>query len=81
LIVLAAAALMVLCCAGPVLIASGAVAGIGTALRNPWLIGISTPVVLAAMVYTVAKVARRHRPDQNDTCCPPRPTEQPPRQG
>lgn len=30
--------LMVLCCAGLLIVAGGAISGLGGALRNPWLI-------------------------------------------
>jgi hypothetical protein len=56
----------VLCCAGPVLIASGAVAGLGAALRNPWLTRTGTAILLAAIVYTATRVARRHRSEPAD---------------
>ena len=71
LTVVGAGALMVLCCAGPVLLASGALAGLGAALRNPWLIAISTTVLLAAIVSTAIRIARRRRSAKSDRCCPP----------
>ncbi|WP_006243701.1 hypothetical protein [Mycolicibacterium tusciae] len=60
-------ALLVLCCAGPVLIAGGALGVLGGALGNPWLIGAAAVVVLAAVGYTL------HRRGRGETagCCPP----------
>jgi hypothetical protein len=49
-----------------VLIASGAVAGLGAALRNPWLTRTGTAILLAAIVYTATRVARRHRSEPAD---------------
>jgi Na+-translocating ferredoxin:NAD+ oxidoreductase RnfD subunit len=60
-----AALLLIVCCAGPVLIATGALAGIGAWLANPWMIAAAV-LLLAAAVTTVAR--RRSR---RDTCCPP----------
>ncbi|WP_236240211.1 phage holin family protein [Streptomyces sp. CC228A] len=58
--------LMVLCCAGPALIVSGALAGFGAWLGNPWV--IATAVLIAA--GTAAFVARR-RTHHHASCCPP----------
>jgi mercuric ion transport protein len=75
--VVGAAALMVICCAGPVLLAGGALSGAGAALRNPWLISIGALIVLAAPAWTVSRIAR-HRPhDSSDPCCPPVPPQPP----
>ncbi len=49
--------LMIVCCAGPVLIAAGALAGLGGFLGNPWVIAAAI-VVLAAVA---SAVTRRHR--------------------
>jgi hypothetical protein len=70
LTVLGAGALMVLCCAGPILLASGVLAGLGAALRNPWLIGIGAAVLAAAIIYTATRIAR-HRGSHEAACCPP----------
>jgi len=71
LAILGAGALMVLCCAGPVLLASGALAGVGAALHNPWLIGIGAAILAAAIIYTATRIARHRRSAKTDTCCPP----------
>lgn len=66
--VIGAAALMIACCAGPVLIAGGALSGLGAALRNPWLLGIGAAVILAALGWVASRVAR-HRSAGGDACC------------
>ena len=60
------AVLMVACCAAPLLIAGGALAGIGGVLSNPWVIAAGVVLVIAALVG----VARRGKPGGD--CCPPR---------
>ncbi|MCP3757049.1 hypothetical protein [Streptomyces sp. TBY4] len=60
------ALLMIACCALPVLIAGGVLAGIGGALGNPWL--IAAVVVLVAAGITA--IVRRRRSGR-DACCPP----------
>jgi hypothetical protein len=59
-------ALLVVCCAGPALIAGGALGVLGGALGNPWLIGAAAIVVLAAVGYTL-----RRRGRGEPGCCPP----------
>lgn len=61
---LGAVVLMVVCCAGPALIAAGVLAGIGRFIGSP--IVIAGAVVLALVAVT-AVVRRRRR----DECCPP----------
>ncbi|MFC9543036.1 hypothetical protein ACFTXK_00060 [Streptomyces sp. NPDC056956] len=65
-----ATVLMIICCAGPALIAAGALAGIGGFLGNPWV--ITTAVV--ALAAAVAAVVRRRRSGRS-ACCPPTRTE------
>lgn len=60
-------ALPLLCCAGPALIAGGALGVLGGALGNPWLIGATAVVVLAAVGYTL----RRHGHGKDRACTPP----------
>jgi hypothetical protein len=48
---LGVALLAVLCCAAPALLAGGALSGIGTALRNPWLITIGAALLVGAFSY------------------------------
>lgn len=59
-------ALLVVCCAGPVLIAGGALGVLGGALGNPWLIGAAAVMALAAVGYTL-----RRRGRGEPGCCPP----------
>ncbi|MCX8565142.1 hypothetical protein OS122_30110 [Mycolicibacterium mucogenicum] len=60
----AAVALTVLCCAGPALIAGGALAAVCGLFENPWGIGAAVVLLVAAVVA----VARRRT--RGDTCCP-----------
>ncbi len=65
--------LMVLCCAGPALVAAGALGVAAAWLHNPALLGAAA----GAAVLTIAwLVARRQRPGP-DTCCPPDATSDP----
>lgn len=57
--------LMIVCCAGPVLVLSGALAGIGAWLANPWVIVAAVVLAVAAVTVLVRRRARR------DDCCPP----------
>ncbi|MGR8007702.1 hypothetical protein [Streptomyces hypolithicus] len=57
---------MVACCAGPVLLAGGALGALGGVLRNPWIIAAATAVVAAA----IAVLVRRRRAGRS-ACCPP----------
>lgn len=60
---------MVACCALlPLLLAGGAIAGIGGFLRTPWVIGLA----IAVLVLAVVGLARRRRRDSPD-CYPPTP--------
>lgn len=64
-----AALLMVACCALlPLLVAGGAIAGIGGVLRNPWVIGAGVTLLALAVLAT----RRRHLVHDDDpSCCPP----------
>jgi hypothetical protein len=64
--VVAVGLLMVLCCAGPLLVASA----VGGALRNPWLITVGAVVVLAAVVHVLWCRVRRRRGAGPEDCCP-----------
>jgi len=70
---LAAAAL--LCCAGPALLAGGALSGLGGLLRNPWLIGGGAAVIVAAVGYAIARHTHGRGGAQAEDCCPPQETE------
>ncbi|MFJ2582884.1 hypothetical protein [Kitasatospora aureofaciens] len=61
--------LMVLCCAGPALIASGALAGIGAWLGSPWVIAAAVLPALGAVALAVRRARHRAaccRPTSND---------------
>ena len=61
------AVVMILCCAaGPLLLSAGGLAAVGTALRNPYLIGIAALTAVVGIAIT----AYRHR--ARPGCCPPR---------
>lgn len=65
-----------LCCGLPLLIAAGALAGLGSALGNPWVIAAAVALVAGVVVWRVrrrsASTARSGEPD----CCGPEPTAQ-----
>jgi hypothetical protein len=65
----------VLCCAGPVLIASGGLGVLGGALRNGWLIGAAVLLVVVGVGYTLRRrgAGRVHDRDAapGSDCCPP----------
>ncbi|HEX5403022.1 MAG TPA: mercury transporter [Pseudonocardiaceae bacterium] len=63
--------LMVLCCAGPVLLAGSTLTAVGGALRSPWLLGAGAVVVLAALGYTFRRRVRRPTSAGSEDCCPP----------
>ncbi|WCE38951.1 hypothetical protein PGC08_13155 [Brevibacterium sp. BDJS002] len=61
--------LMALCCALPLLIAGGVLAGLGGFLGNPWVLG--TGIALVTLVV-LAVARRRTRSDRSiHDCCPP----------
>lgn len=66
--------LAVLCCAGPALLAGGALAGIGGVLGNPWLLTLGAVLIVGGLIYTVVRrderrVKRRNGADES--CCAP----------
>ncbi|WP_254792916.1 mercury transporter [Streptomyces sp. CC77] len=66
---------MVVCCAGPLLMAGGALGAVGVALANPWLITIGAVVLLAVTGYALRCRARRRRGAGPEDCCPAVPAE------
>ncbi|WP_219418496.1 hypothetical protein [Pseudonocardia nigra] len=81
--VAAVVALPVLCCAGPALLAAGALGVLGSWLLNPWLIGAA---ILLALGVGGWRLRHRNTADgavRGELCCPPTPTTsgpgQPPR--
>ncbi|MGH3864391.1 hypothetical protein [Actinokineospora sp.] len=59
-------ALMLLCCAGPALVAAGALGALGAILTNPFVLAASAVLAVPAIA---AWAVRRHHRDK--TCCPP----------
>lgn len=45
--------LMVLCCAGPALLAGGVLTAVGTWLTNPWVIAAGAVIALSAVALAV----------------------------
>lgn len=64
--------LALLCCAGPLVIAAGATAGVRALLRSPWLLGAGSLLLAWVIFSTVARVARRRDSDVTEQCCPPK---------
>lgn len=66
-------ALMVVCCAGPALLAAGTLAAIGGALRNPWAIAAAGLLAYFAFALTARRWPRRNGKSSTTTsCCSPR---------
>lgn len=64
-----AALLMVVCCAGPLLLAAGALGAVGGELANPWLITLGAVVILAGTAYALRCRMRRRRGAGPQDCC------------
>ena len=59
---------MALCCALPLLIAGGVLAGLGGILANPWVVGTGMALVV---LVVLAAAHRRTRSDRTGhDCCP-----------
>ncbi len=61
-----AVALMVLCCAGPTLVAAGVLGSVGAFLGNPLVIAAGVLLAVAAVLIVVCR--RSH----HAACCPPK---------
>lgn len=61
--------LMVACCALPILIAGGALAGVGGLLGKPWVIGTGISLLVLALLAVTRR--RRGRDRSGHGCCPP----------
>ncbi|MEU9238288.1 hypothetical protein [Streptomyces sp. NPDC048385] len=59
--VVGAGLLVVVCCAGPLLVAGGTLGAVGGALASPWLITVGGVVLLAGTGYALRCRARRRR--------------------
>jgi mercuric ion transport protein len=62
---LGAAVLVIVCCAGPALLAAGVLGAVGGFLANPWV--IAAAVGLAILAVTLVARRRSHGED----CCAP----------
>ena len=69
--------LPVLCCGLPLLIAAG-LAGFGTVLGNPWVIGAAVALLVGAVVWRVGRHTGTATPSEDYGCCGP---ESPSRSG
>jgi mercuric ion transport protein len=58
----------VVCCAGPALIAAGALGVIGGWLGSPWVIGAAVALLVAAVLWTMSR--RRIGTSNSVDCCP-----------
>jgi hypothetical protein len=75
--ILAAGAFLLLpalCCGLPLLIAGGALAGIGSVLGTPWVIGAAVALLVSLVVWRVRRYTGTSTPFGGDACCPPEPT-------
>lgn len=68
LVAAGAGLLMVVCYALPLLVAGGALAGVGGVLGSPWVIGAGIVIVTTTLV-----AGRRRRRKVVRGCCPPAP--------
>jgi len=64
---------MAVCCALPLLIAGGVLAGVGGRLGSPWVIGAGIALV-ALVLLVVARRRARHGRTGPDCCLPTDPT-------
>jgi len=72
LAIVAGGALLVICCAGPALLAGGAVSALGGALHSPWLVILGVLLVVGAAGFLL----QRHRGDRAaENCCTPEHTD------
>jgi hypothetical protein len=60
---------MVVCCAGPALIAAGALGVLGGWLRSVWVIGAAVVLLAAAVIWTMGR--RRNDTSNPADCCNP----------
>ncbi|WP_219418053.1 hypothetical protein [Pseudonocardia nigra] len=65
------AGLMVLCCAGPALLAAGALGALGAVLANPVVIAIGVLLAAVAVLWAFRRRRRLARTGGHN-CCPPR---------
>ena len=63
-----------LCCGLPLLIAGGALAGLGSVLGNPWVIGAAVALLVGVVVWRVRRRTGTRAGDEG--CCTPEPPAQ-----
>lgn len=66
LAIIGVSAIAVICCAGPALLAAGALTTVGAFLVNPWVIAVG----IALLVGLVAVTIRRSRAIKANCCAP-----------
>lgn len=64
-----AAVLAVVCCAGPALLAAGAVAAVGAWLASPWVIGAAVALLAGAVLWTVRRRVSAPAGSDSADCC------------
>ncbi|MEU8849700.1 mercury transporter [Streptomyces sp. NPDC048564] len=79
--VVGAGLLMVVCCAGPLLVAGGALGAVGGILADGWLITVGAVILLAGTGYALRCRVRRRRGASPDDCCPTVPAPPAPQAG
>jgi hypothetical protein len=63
-----------LCCGLPLLIGGGALAGLGSVLGNPWVIGTAIALLIAVVVWRTRRHARGARSSDSACCASEPPT-------
>ncbi|MEU4360359.1 hypothetical protein [Promicromonospora sp. NPDC023987] len=75
LVAAGAVLLAVVCCAGPVLLAAGALGALGAWLANPWMIGAGITVLMGAVAWTMQRRSRNRAGtgtgSSSADCCDP----------
>ncbi|MFZ4143274.1 hypothetical protein ACOZDZ_21430 [Streptomyces griseoincarnatus] len=78
--VVGAGLVMAVCCAGPLLLAGGALGAVGGILANGWLITVGPVILLAGTGYALQCRVRRRGAGPQD-CCPTVPAPPAPQAG
>lgn len=63
--------LPILCCGLPLLIAGGALGGIGAVIGNPWVIGAAAALVVGVVATRVRRRGGGSARAADDSCCSP----------
>ncbi|MEV5089376.1 hypothetical protein AB0N18_15910 [Streptomyces griseoincarnatus] len=78
--VVGAGLVMAVCCAGPLLLAGGALGAVGGILANGWLVTVGPVILLAGTGYALQCRVRRRGAGPQD-CCPTVPAPPAPQAG